>query len=96
MGNAVRIVARIGERADPQTFTGRVAWALDNFVAAGVSGCTPITHPGPRWSDAVMKLRRQGLDVETIYERHGGAYAGNHGRYLLHSTVEILNVERAA
>ena len=28
--------------------------------------------------------------IETIHERHGGAFPGNHGRYVLRSFVNIL------
>ena len=31
-------------------FTGRDAWALHALIDAGDRGCTPIDHPGPRWS----------------------------------------------
>ena len=69
------------------TFKGRDAWALDELIAAGEAGCTPIDHPGPRWSHYVFKLRRAGLDVETITEAHGGPYKGTHARYVLRSKV---------
>ena len=77
-------------------YTGRVAWALNNLVAAGERGCTPIDHPGPRWSDYVHKLRKKGLVVETIDERHAGTYAGSHARYVLRSQVEVIEREWAA
>ena len=56
-------------------------------------GCTPITTPGPRWSDYVFKLRRRGIDVETVTESHGGPYAGTHARYVLRSKIERLSVD---
>jgi hypothetical protein len=71
-------------------FTGRVAWALACLIDAEATGCTPISHPGPRWSGYVHKLRRAGLSVETIDERHGPPYSGVHARYVLRSEVEIL------
>jgi len=67
---------------------GREEWALSHLIAAGDHGCTPITTPGPRWSDYVFKLRRRGVDVETITEAHAGPYAGHHARYVLRSRVE--------
>jgi len=44
-------------------------------------------HPRTRWSGYVHKLRRQGFDIESIDERHGGTYAGRHVRYVLRSRV---------
>lgn len=71
---------------------GREEWALSQLIAAGDHGCTPITTPGPRWSDYVFKLRRRGIDVETVTEPHGGPYAGTHARYRLRSRIERLGV----
>ena len=69
--------------------TGREAWALLNLIEAGTIGCTPITTPGPRWSDYVFRLRKDGFKVETITEDHGGPFAGTHARYVLHDQVAI-------
>jgi hypothetical protein len=68
---------------------GREAWALLNLVEAGVTGCTPITTPGPRWSHYVWLLRGDGFKIETIHEDHGGPFAGSHARYLLHDDVTL-------
>ena len=66
MTDIVKIKARIGGADGAvKTFKGRTAWALSQLLNAGESGCTPITHPGPRWSDYVFKLRRDGVVVET-------------------------------
>jgi hypothetical protein len=70
---------------------GREEWALSHLLAAGSHGCTPISHPGPRWSDYVFKLRRRGLDIATVTESHGGPYAGHHARYVLRGRVERLS-----
>jgi hypothetical protein len=67
---------------------GREEWALSHLLAAGDRGCTPIDTPGPRWSDYVFKLRRRGIDVATITEKHDGPYAGTHARYVLKSKIE--------
>jgi hypothetical protein len=78
---------------DGQRFTvyGRDAWALLELHKAGVLGCTPITHPGPRWSAYVHALRTErGLNIETVHENHGGQFAGSHARYVLRSPVEII------
>lgn len=69
---------------------GRNAWALRKLIMAGKSGCTPITHVGPRWSAYVHNLRKESnLEIETINEPHGGAYAGTHARYVLRSKVAL-------
>lgn len=85
---------RIGDKE--KLFEGRVAWTLKQLIDAGQTGCTPIENPAPRWSDYVFKLRRDGVEVETITERHGGTYAGHHARYVLKSAVEILEAREAA
>lgn len=75
---------------------GRDEWALLELLRAGTRGCTPIDNPAPRWSSYVHKLRRAGLDVETVHERHGGAFAGRHARYVLHSVIEPVEVRDVA
>ena len=78
---------------DGRTFTakGRDAWALSALLKAGTRGCTPIDHPGPRWSGYVFNLKRKhGLDIETITESHSGPFAGSHARYRLRSNVEVI------
>ena len=77
----------------PVTAHGRDAWALLELYRAGDAGCTPITHPGPRWSAYVLKLRKRGLQIETVPERHGGPFAGHHARYVLRSRIRILGAE---
>lgn len=77
------------------TVHGRDAWALDQLIRAGDAGCTPITNPAPRWSHYIHKIRRAGIDVETITENHGGAYAGHHARYVLRTPVVIVQQEAA-
>jgi len=95
MADIKEIQARIGDDGAVFTVKGREAWALAELVNAGERGCTPITHPGPRWSDYVFKLRRRGLAVETIHEAHGGAYSGHHARYQLQSPVTVVAEVRA-
>lgn len=94
-GDVTRITARIGEgdNARDQTFTGRTAWALNELIRSGA--CTPLTHVGPRWSDYCFKLRRAGVEIETVTEAHGGNFRGHHGRYILRSPVTVLEIQRA-
>ena len=67
---------------------GRDRWALECLIHAGAKGCTPIDHPGPRWSAYVHDLRHEhGLDIETISEDYGPPFDGTHARYVLRSAV---------
>jgi hypothetical protein len=78
----------------PQAFFGRQAWALNELVAVGETGCTSITTPGPRWSDYIFKLRRGGVSIETVDERHGGSFSGSHARYVVRSSVRMIEIIR--
>jgi hypothetical protein len=72
------------------TVQGRDRWALECLIKAGALGCTPIDQPGPRWSAYVHALRHErGLAIETIHEKHGGPFQGNHARYVLKSHVTL-------
>lgn len=93
MAKRLVITARILPDGKPIKVVGRDAWALRNLVNAGVRGCTPIDHPGPRWSHYVFKLRRFGFIIETIDEQHGGPFAGTHARYVLRSEAEIISAD---
>jgi hypothetical protein len=95
MSSIVKLKIRVGEAGTPINFRGRDAWALDALLSAGKRGVTPIDRPAPRWSHYIHRLRKAGLVVETIHEAHVGAYAGTHGRYVLRSDIEVLEVERA-
>jgi hypothetical protein len=75
------------------TVRGRDAWALLELKAANENGCTPIDHPGPRWSGYVHNLRKAGIVVETIREAHVGPFSGQHARYVPRSLVTILEKE---
>lgn len=91
------IRARIGDAGGPVVKVhGREAWALFELMVAGETGCTPIDTPGPRWSAYVHDLRRLGFTIETIREKHGGAFPGQHARYVLRSHVEIIGKSQAA
>jgi hypothetical protein len=73
---------------------GRDAWALFELISAGTGGVTPIERPAPRWSHYCWKLRRAGISIETIDEKHGGALAGTHARYMLRASVRVIEVIR--
>ena len=72
------------------TLTGRNAWAMRELILAGDKGCTPIDNPAPAWTAYVQKLRAMGFDIETVFERHGGPYKGNHGRYVSRDDLRII------
>jgi hypothetical protein len=74
--------------------TGRDAWALSELISGGLVGVTPIERPAPRWSHYCWKLRRAGIHIDTIDEKHGGAYAGTHARYMLRSSLRVVEVVR--
>lgn len=84
---------------DGEAFTvvvsGRNRWALERLRAAGLRGCTPATEPGPRWSAYVKNLRSMGVEISTVYERHGGAFPSIRGRYVLTSGVTKTEPSRA-
>lgn len=88
----MKVTFTIGSGPDTTTLdlVGRDAWALMQLLLAGERGCTPIDNPAPRWSAYVFKLRRHGIAIETVNERHGGAFAGNHARYVLRTPVRVL------
>jgi hypothetical protein len=73
---------------------GRDAWALNELISAGNRGVTPIERPAPRWSHYCWKLRRAGIHIETVDERHGGAFAGAHARYILRTPLRVVEVSR--
>src|SRR4051794_11369632 len=90
----LRLSFRVGDAGHAVTVIGRNAWALQQLKAANENGCTPIDNPGPRWSSYVHKLRKVGLAIETLIEKHGGAFAGEHARYILRTDIKIIE-ERA-
>ncbi|RWP40150.1 MAG: hypothetical protein EOR04_19585 [Mesorhizobium sp.] len=82
---------------EPMTIYGREAWCLRCLVDAGEKGCTPVSHPGPRFAAYVHDLRHDyGLVIESIHEAHAGAYPGSHCRYVLRSIVAILDDNETA
>lgn len=75
------------------TFRDRLAWALLCLIEAGEAGVAPLDRPAPRWSQYISLIRRKGLVIETVFERHGGPYAGRRGRYVLRSPIAIIGRE---
>lgn len=97
MTKRIITTARVLPDGQPFKLIGRYGWALKNLVAAGKRGCTPIDHPGPRWSAYIYRLRKNyGLVIETVNEAHDGPFPGSHARYLLHTEVEIIPADASA
>ena len=74
--------------------TGRFAQTLKALVDTGEKGVTALdlAHWAVRHSHYIWVLRRKhGLNIATFEESHGGDYPGRHGRYVLKSTVEIID-----
>ena len=69
------------------TVKGRNRWALECLISAGSKGCTPIDHPGPRWSAYKFNLKELGVEIDKITEMHDGPFQGHHARYVLISRV---------
>jgi hypothetical protein len=78
-----------GDKAITLQLRGRLAWTLSELVKAGDTGITTLQNPAPRVSHYVMTLRRKGIAIETLIEKHEGPFPGIHGRYLLASNVSI-------
>ncbi|MDP2079736.1 MAG: hypothetical protein U0934_12395 [Pseudotabrizicola sp.] len=86
-GNAPYYLHHSDGTATQHLIGGRERWALECLMATKGKGCTPIDHPGPRWSAYVFTLRRLGFHIETITETHEGPFAGHHARYVLKDRV---------
>jgi hypothetical protein len=78
----------------PITFIRREAWMAHLLIERGEQGVTTLDTPGARLSQYVMKIRRQGVVIETIPVKHSGPYAGTHDRYVLRSPLSIVKVVR--
>lgn len=73
-----------------QSAVGRDAWCLEQLLRVGDRGFTSLENPAPRISHYIFKLRKAGLLIESIDEKHDGLYAGYHARYVLRSRVTVL------
>jgi hypothetical protein len=80
-----------GPRGAILIFRDRLAWALLCLIEAGEVGVAPLDRPAPRWSQYVLMLRKAGIVIETLLEKCGGPYAGRRGRYLLRSSIKIVD-----
>lgn len=79
----------------PLSLTKRAEFFLEEMMGAGDRGITTIDYPGVRVGDAIHKLRKAGVVIDTEYEQHGGEFAGCHGRYVLRSRIVRLGAAPA-
>jgi hypothetical protein len=73
------------------TLTKRATFFLGEMLAKGRQGITTIDYPGVRVGDAIHKLRKAGVQIETQHVAHGGEFAGHHGCYVLKSRIVRLD-----
>lgn len=92
MNPVVAMKVRHGERL--LAVTGRKAFTLAKLIERGDGGMTAFDDVGPRLSHYVFGLRRDGITIETVPERHGGPFAGEHARYVLRSPLSVMEVTR--
>ncbi len=95
MSDVIELIASI-DGGPAMTIKGRYARCLHTLIQAGGKGVAPaMDDPMPRWSHYVFWLRSHfGAAIETVTEKHGGAYAGTHARYVLRSSVTLLRTVR--
>ena len=72
------------EGQEARTFT-----ALHDAGDAGITALEVSTW-ALRLAHYVMKLKKRGLTIEMVREKHAGPVPGWHGRYILRSGVQIL------
>lgn len=80
------ITIQIAPDGAVKRFSGRFAWALSELIRAGA----PVDRPTPRLSHYIYRLRREGVPIKTVPEKHGGEYAGPHGRYVIAPAVTVV------
>lgn len=86
------VVRAIGPGGQPFTESGQVAKVLQALIEADEAGITPLAREtwSLRLSDHVRKLKnRRGLVIVTLWGKHDD---GRHARYVLRSTVTIIEV----
>jgi hypothetical protein len=71
---------------------GRIA-ALHDAGDAGITALEVSTW-ALRLAHYVMKLKKLGLSIDMVREKHAGPVLGWHGRYILCSGVQILEQDR--
>lgn len=77
---------------------GQEARTLAALHDAGATGITAleVSTWALRLAHYVMKLKKLGLSIDMVREKHSGPVPGWHGRYILRSQVSILDKSEAA
>jgi hypothetical protein len=80
------------------TVEGQEARTLVALHDAGPVGITAleVSTWALRTAHYVMKLRRLGLAILMVREKHGGPVPGWHGRYFLRSAIQFCDVKLEA
>jgi hypothetical protein len=73
----------------------RTLTALHDAGAAGITALEVSTW-ALRLAHYVMKLKKLGLSIDMVREKHAGPVPGWHGRYVLRSPIEVLSTGEAA
>jgi hypothetical protein len=90
MTRRISLTARLLPSGAPFRVSGQEARTLSLLVEKGQRGVTAFDFPGGppfRLPAYCWSLIRKGLSIETRRENHSGGW---HGRFVLHSAVEIL------
>lgn len=89
----MQVEFQISDSGRCHTVEGQEARALIALVGAGPVGITAlgVSNWALRLAHYVFKLRRLGLTIDMVRERHGGPAPGKHGRYFLRTPVLILS-----
>ena len=77
---------------------GQEARTLIALHCAGDKGITAleVSTWALRLAHYVMKLKRLGLSIDMVREKHSGPAPGWHGRYFLRSGIQFLEQTRRA
>lgn len=71
---------------------GQEARALTALHDAGAAGITAqeVSTWALRLAHYVMKLKKLGLSIDMVREKHSGPVPGWHGRYFLRTAIQII------
>jgi hypothetical protein len=70
-----------------------LAWALVHLMEAGMAGYTLDGGMAPLSSEEICKLRRMGMEIETVRSKVPGGQVGFRLRYVLRSAIAITEIQ---
>jgi hypothetical protein len=83
------LIAVLPHGWDVAALNGRNAQILDLLIDRGAAGLSAAeVAPGVRLAAHIERLRKAGVPINTVHERHGGPFAGHHARYRLAREVK--------